>query len=281
MPKFCTNGPGKFESHGSWMARAISVWGHCCRKGGVDEFPPFLAFLPERGHFSDLWVIECLEEMSNLPPHCQTHPKLIIFYQEAGRTAIKPSSERRKSHVQFAACASPLGLQGFNAIWCIPASGAWLLLIKKKIKGFMLGLNGIIIDWSLPSKLKSIWINQLLNRKSLGSGQEANLRPCTLAGLYFALFLQTRWEIFSFLFFLSHTQKKTAFIETGSGSQVLRSPYFALPAEDTCQALQHPDGADQEFCHLLRALCWELVVPVSTEISHEGGSSFVPAVMWE
>lgn len=60
-------------------------------------------------------------------------PKLIIFYQEAERTAIKPSSERRKSHAQFAACASPLGLQ-FNAIWCIPAGGAWLLLIKKKLK---------------------------------------------------------------------------------------------------------------------------------------------------
>lgn len=125
----------------------------------------------------------------------------------------------------------------------------------------MLGLNGIIIDWSLPSKLKSIWINQLLNRKSLSSGQEANLRPCTLAGLYFALFLQTCWEIFSFLFFLLHTQKKTAFTETGSGSQVLRSPCLALPAENTCQALQHPDGAAQEFWLLLRASCWQLGQP--------------------
>lgn len=143
----------------------------------------------------------------------------------------------------------------------------------------MLGLNGIIIDWSLPSKLKSIWINQLLNRKSLGSGQEANLRPCTLAGLYFALFLQTCWEIFSFLFFLLHTQKKTASVETGSGSQVLRSPCLALPAENTCQALQHPDGADQEFWLLLGALC-SLTGPVRNEISHGGGSSFVPAGMW-
>lgn len=144
----------------------------------------------------------------------------------------------------------------------------------------MLGLNGIIIDWSLPSKLKSIWINQLLNRKSLCSGQEANLRLCTLAGLYFALFLQTRWEIFSFLFFLFHTQKKTAFIETGSGSQVLTPPCLALPAENICQALQHPDGADQEFWHLLKALCWEQAGPASTEIFHGGGSSFGPAVMW-
>lgn len=125
----------------------------------------------------------------------------------------------------------------------------------------MLGLNGIIIDWSLPSKLKSIWINQLLNRKSLVSGQEANLRPCTLAGLYFALFLQTHWETFSFLFFLFHTRKKTVFIETGFGSQGLRSPCLALPAENTCQDLQHPDGADQEFWHLLGPLCWELGQP--------------------
>jgi len=39
-------------------------------------------------------------------------PKLIFFYQEVERTAIKPSRERRKSHAQFAACVSPLGLQG-------------------------------------------------------------------------------------------------------------------------------------------------------------------------
>lgn len=49
--------------------------------------------------------------MSDLPAYWQTHPKLIIFYQEAERTAIKLSSESRKSHAQFAACASPLGLQ--------------------------------------------------------------------------------------------------------------------------------------------------------------------------
>lgn len=50
--------------------------------------------------------------MSDLPAHRQTRPKLIIFYQEAERAAITLSSERRKSHAQFAACSSSLRLQG-------------------------------------------------------------------------------------------------------------------------------------------------------------------------
>lgn len=88
----------------------------------------------------------------------------------------------------------------------------------------MLGLNGIIIDWSLPSKLKSIWINQLLSRKSLSSGQETILKLCTLhlTGLYFVLSPKTQWEGFSFLLgSSSELRRKHAFTETGFRSQVI------------------------------------------------------------
>lgn len=158
----------------------------------------------------------------------------------------------------------------------------------------MLGLNGIIIDWSLLSKLKSIWINQLLSRKSLGSGQEASLRPCTLplAVLYFVLYPQTQWEIFSFLpFFLIHltAQKKTAFIEIGSRLQALRSPYLCRLPCATCR--EHLPASVASQCTWpgdlpsFKTLCWELgklpprLVKPALEYSTDGKSRFVPTVM--
>lgn len=145
----------------------------------------------------------------------------------------------------------------------------------------MLGLNGIIIDWSLPSKLKSIWINQLLNRKSLGSGQEANLRPCTLAGLYFALFLQTRWEIFSFLFLLFHTQKKTAFYWDRLWDTSVKMTLQRTPARLCSILVELPRSSDTfwEPC----AGGWASQLPERFSQHWDipwWRSRFVPAVMW-